>query len=204
MRGSTWQRGVKTGCRLGLAALGLGLAATACGGGGSSYNGPISFTPDVPAHVTTPWQSGQTINVTVAPNSTLSLSNLEKVGGFHGEPAIHMEECDDPGGLVSKLPKVPTFHCDGSTIATTSAVNADGSLVIDNFEVFAIPDKVSLGEDAGTLPTCGTAANQCVLYVGPNQLDFTKPHLFSAPFLVTPDANDKPSALGAPRRVATP
>lgn len=200
-----WVRATGIGLRLGFAALLFGLLATACGGGGSPLdNGTVSLTADVPANATTPWQSGQTIDVTVAPNSTLSLSNLEKAGGFKGEPAIRVEECDDPKGLTSNLPKTPTYHCDGSTIATTSAVNADGSLTIDNFEVFALPDKVTLGEGTAGVPRCGTQANQCVLYIGPNQLDFTKPHVFSAPFLVTANGTDKPSALGPPRTQRTP
>ena len=188
-RGRSWRR-VSAVIGMAVVASGLLTAALPFGAGAAQASDPVTIS--APAGVATPWQSGQTVTVKVAANSTLDLSNLESSGGYHGEPAIRAEECDDPGGLAANLPAVPTNHCDGSTIATTSAVNADGSLTLTSFQVFALPDKVSLGEASNGFPQCGTQANQCVLYVGPDQLDFTKPHLFSAPFLVEANGTDQP------------
>ena len=157
-------------------------------------SGPVTLTAKSPANASTPWGSGQVIDITVAPNSTLSLSNLEHQGGYTGEPAMKAVECDDPGGLAASLPDVPTFHCDGSTILSTTYINADGSFRLDNYPVYALPDSVTLGESSDGKPTCGTQSNQCVLYIGPDQEDFSKPHIFSAPFLITTNSNDKPSA----------
>ncbi len=183
---------------VGLAVLAGGLLAAACSGhaGASTLaSGPVTLTAKTPANAATPWGSGQVIDISVAPNSTLSLSNLEHEGGFTGEPAMKAVECDDPGGTKAALPSVPAYHCDGSTILSTAYINADGSFLLKSDTVYALPDSVTLGESSSGKPTCGTQANQCVLYIGPNQHDFSKPHLFSAPFLVTADANDKPSAL---------
>jgi len=184
---------------LGLAVLAGGLLAAACSnhaGASTLVSGPVTLTAKSPANASTPWGSGQVIDITVAPNSTLSLSNLEHQGGFTGEPAMKAVECDDPGGTTANLPVVPTFHCDGSTILSTTYINADGSFRLDNYPVYALPDSVTLGEASDGKPACGTQSNQCVLYIGPDQEDFSKPHLFSAPFLVTTNSNDKPSAAG--------
>ena len=37
---------------------------------------------------------------------------------------------------------------------------------------------------------CGVGNDECVLYLGPNQNDFSKPHLFSAPFSVLANGDD--------------
>jgi hypothetical protein len=186
--------------RLGLAVLAGGLLAAACSnhaGASAFVSGPVTLSAKSPANASTPWGSGQVIDITVAPNSTLSLKNLEHQGGFTGEPAMKAVECDDPGGSTANLPDDPTFHCDGSTILSTTYINADGSFRLDNYPVYALPDSVTLGESSDGKPICGTQSNQCVLYIGPNQEDFSKPHIFSAPFLVTANSNDKPSAAAA-------
>ena len=84
----------------------------------------------------------------------------------------------------------PHDNCDGSTILSTSAVNADGSFLISSYTVYALPDNISLGEPSTQKPVCGVAPNYCVLYIGPAQTDFSKPHLFSAPFQVLANADD--------------
>jgi hypothetical protein len=181
----------------GLALLAGGMLAAACSGGAGAstlVSGPVTLAANSPANASTPWGSGQVIDITVAPNSTLSLSNLEHQGGFTGEPAMKAVECNDPGGSTANLPTAPTFHCDGSTILSTAYINADGSFRLDNYPLYALPDSVTLGESSNGKPTCGTQSNQCVLYIGPDQEDFSKPHLFSAPFLITTNSNDKPSA----------
>ncbi len=191
---------------MGLALLTAGVLAAACSnhaGASTLTSGAVTLTATSPANATTPWGSGQVIEVTVAPNSTLSLSNLESQGGLTGEPAMKVEECDDPDGSVAKLPTVPMFHCDGSTILSTSYINKDGSFLLKNYAIYALPDSVTLGESSDGVPKCGTAPNYCVLYVGPNQLDFAKPHLFSAPFLVTSNSTDKPTAIGSASTTGT-
>ena len=183
---------------LGLVACGVIAAACSSGAGASTLaNGPVTLKAIGGSSDTTPWASGQTIDVTVTANGTLSLSNLESKGGFTGEPAIKVEECDDPGGQASNLPTVPTNNCDGQTIQSTSYVNADGSFVIRSYHVYALPDSTTFGESGNGRPVCGTSQDQCVLYIGPNQLDFSKPHLFSAPFLVTANSNDQGSSGGS-------
>ena len=137
-----------------------------------------------------PYSSGQTIDISVAANSTLSLSNLETNGGYSGEPAMKAVECADPEGLSANLPSTPVGHCDGQTLLSTSAVNADGSFTINNYGIFALPDSATFGENPNSAPVCGVGNDECVLYLGPNQNDFSKPHLFSAPFSVLANGDD--------------
>jgi hypothetical protein len=181
----------------GLAVVIGGVLAAACSnhaGASTLVSGPVTLTATTPANAGTPWGSGQVIDITVGKNSTLSLSNLEHQGGFTGEPSMKAVECDDPGGSKANLPTAPSYNCDGSTILSTAYINADGSFRLDNYPVYALPDTVTLGESEYGKPSCGNQGHQCVLYIGPDQNDFSKPHLFSAPFLVTADGNDKPSA----------
>ena len=51
------------------------------------------------------------------------------------------------------------------------------------FTIYALPDPTDLGASNGTV--CDDAEHQCVLGFFSNQNDFSKPHLFSAPFQVT-------------------
>jgi hypothetical protein len=177
-----------------------GVFAGACAnhaGASTLVLGPVTLTPTSSGPASTLLESGQTVNIAVAPNSTLKLSNLMSNGGFTGEPAMKAEECDDPGGLKANLPTEPKYHCDGSTILSTSYVNADGSFRLDKYPIYALPDSITLGESPGQKPVCGTGTNECVLYIGPNQEDFSKPHLFSAPFSVAANSNDRGASLGS-------
>lgn len=182
-------------------ALGLllgGVIATACSNSANAFplvNGPVSITPTTSISAGENLQSGQTIDITVAANSTLDKASLSAAGFPGGVAVMRAVECDDPDGLVSKLPDAEAYHCDGNTLVATSYVNTDGSFKIDSYVVYSLPDKPTFDESPDSLPVCGTQANQCVLYIGPNPQDFTKPHLFSAPFLVTPTTNDQ--GLGA-------
>ncbi len=144
----------------------------------------------------TPYSSGQQINVVVSENPTLNLTNLE-ANGYTGEPHMVAEECDDPGGTTAGLPAIPTNNCDSQTILSTTAVNSDGSFQFSStnttpnpYTVYWLPDNATFGEPSTNLPTCGTAPNFCVLYLGPDQTNFAKPHLWSAPFLVTNNGDD--------------
>jgi len=171
-----------------------GFLATACSnnaGASTFVNGPVTLTPTTPLASGQNLSSGQTIDISVSANSTLDQSSLAAAGIPSGVAVMRALECDDPNGLTSKLPTSEAYHCDGNTLMATSYVNADGSFKIDDFVVYSLPDKPTFDEGSGSLPVCGTEANQCVLYIGPNPQDFTKPHLFSAPFLVTPTANDQ-------------
>ena len=110
---------------------------------------------------------------------------------------MKVEECDDPGGTTAGLPSVPTNNCDSQTLGTTTAVNADGSFSFSNtntpanpYTVYWLPDNTTFGEPSDNVPTCGTAPNYCVLYLGPAQTNFADPHLFSAPFSITNNGDD--------------
>jgi hypothetical protein len=174
-----------------LLALGAPLALLAGRAGAATLvSGPVTLTTIGTVTTGTPYASGQSINISVAANSTLSLANLETAGGYTGEPAMKAVECDDPGGLVANLPATPTGNCDGQTVLSTSAVNADGSFTISNYKIYWLPDNATFGESPTQTPTCGTPPDDCVLYLGPNQNDFSKPHIFSAPFLVSNNGDD--------------
>jgi hypothetical protein len=129
------------------------------------------------------YSSGQTINVIVPANSLfVSTSN------------VNIVECAAPSGV---LPTVPA-ECDGNTIqGETILPNTDGDINLQTqgyglYPVYALPDMISLGESSSSAVTCGdTAATECVLYIGENQGDFTAPHVFSQPFFIAANSDDK-------------
>ena len=128
----------------------------------------------------TPYSSGQIVNLQVAANTTLNAAAL--AAATYSGP-IHFLECADPGGLVANLPTKPS-QCEPGTIDTSVAAS-DGSLNLTGthgYTILALPDP-NLGSGNGL--TCGYAPNQCVVGIFANQNDFTKPHLFSAPFVVS-------------------
>ncbi len=132
-----------------------------------------SFTAD------TPFSSGQVISVVIPANST-----------FTAGAGISIEECAAPGGVVPTQPS----DCDGITHqGDTVTAGSDGSVDYTDtppdsgYTIYAIPDP-SIG-DTGTAPVCNLS-NECVLYIGENQNDFTQPHFFSQPFYVTPTPGD--------------
>ncbi len=172
-----------------VAALPVALVLSGPASADTLTSGPVTLTTTGSVTSGAPYSSGQVINISVAANSTLSLTNLES-NGYTGEQAMKAVECDDPGGLTTNLPAFPTNNCDGQTILSTSAVNSDGSFTISNYSVYWLPDNPVFGESSTQKPTCGTAPDYCVLYIGPNQNDFSKPHIFSAPFLVTNNGDD--------------
>jgi len=129
------------------------------------------------------YSSGQQINVVVPANSLfVSTSN------------VNIVECAAPSGVLPTLPN----ECDGNTIqGPTILPNADGSINLQTqgyglYQVFALPDSISLGESPSSAVKCGdTAATECVLYIGENQGDFTAPHVFSQPFFIAANSDDK-------------
>ena len=122
-----------------------------------------------------PFSSGQDINVVIPANNNLPTSTN-----------VNIVECSAPGGVVPTSPSA----CDGETIQGASIhPNADGSVNLHAetnslFTVYALPDFATLQETSG--PACDLS-NECVLYVGDNQNDFTVPHYWSQPFYVNPN-----------------
>ncbi len=148
--------------------------------------------PVQPSTAGIPFASGQSIDVVIPANSAFA-------GSFSN---INIIECAAPNGTIPTLPSA----CDGSTVqGSTILPNADGSFTYTGYQLFALPDSVTLGEASGG-PACGkTAATECILYIGNNQLDFTAPHLWSAPFFIAPNATDSgtPAGDGSPPATAT-
>jgi hypothetical protein len=132
---------------------------------------------------TSPLADGQVVDVSVAPNSTLGRSSLEGAGFPSGAVPIKVLECADLDGQAANLPKKPT-DCEPATIRAVAGAAADGSVVVKGLTIYALPDEADLGVPNGTV--CDNTEHQCVLGIFSNQNDFTKPHLFSAPFQVTP------------------
>ena len=168
----------------------LGLVATADAAGPTSGSivsnaaQPLTgYTPGIP------FASGQNINVVIPSNATFSSTD----GFNNNSSAIFILECSAPNGVIPTQPSV----CDGNTINGNTILPAtDGSFSYTNYTLYATPDSVSLGENSSS-PACGdTAATECILYIGNDQLDFTKPHLWSAPFYIVPSANDAGTPAG--------
>lgn len=127
----------------------------------------------------TPFSSGQNINVVIPANSAFASPD--------NTSAINILECAAPNGVIP----TQTTACDGNTIqGPTVTANADGSFTLTGYTVYALPDSVSLGEGPGGV-TCGnTLATECILYIGNNQNNFTAPHLWSQPFLISANGTD--------------
>jgi hypothetical protein len=91
-------------------------------------------------------------------------------------------ECADPGGTAANLPTA-FIDCDGNTIqGDTVSVQANGSFAESSYTIYSLPNSV-LGESSTNVPVC-SASQACVLFVGEDQNDFSKPKVFSAPFFV--------------------
>jgi hypothetical protein len=118
------------------------------------------------------YSSGQEVTVSVGPNSV-----------FQSGRKVNILECADPGGTTADLPKDDST-CDGNTIqGSTVLVQSDGSITSGQYTLYALPSP-TLGESSTDQPVCNQS-NECVLYVGENQNDFTQPKLFSAPFSIS-------------------
>jgi hypothetical protein len=132
------------------------------------------------------YENNQTITVAVGPNSL-----------FHPGARIVIIECADPGGDAAHLP-VSFDTCDENTVqGDTVSVATNGSFSEPSYSIYSTPNS-AFGEPADWQPICN-ATNQCVLYVGENQNDFTQPKLFSVPFAVSGTA----ASAAAPASVAT-
>jgi hypothetical protein len=140
---------------------------------------PNAAQPVAPFTAGQPFDSGQTINVVIPANSAFAAPD--------NSTAKKILECSAPNGVVPTNPAA----CDGNTVQGPSVVSlADGSFTLQNYQLFALPDSVSLAEGPGG-PVCGnTLATECILFIGDNQNDFTTPHLWSQPFLINANGND--------------
>lgn len=136
-----------------------------------------SATPSGTYSLGAPFSSGQAVQVQIPANSVLQPGH-----------AVNILECSDPGGSPANLP-TSIADCDGNTIqGPTVLVNGDGSVNVSGYPVYALPD-VNIGDTPTQTPVCNVS-NPCVLYIGQAQNDFTQPHVFSAPFVVAPNASD--------------
>jgi hypothetical protein len=162
-------------------------------GASSLSNGTVTIEGPGNTVATNPLSNHQNVTVSVAPNSTLSRSSLEAAGFPSGAVLIKILECADPGGLAANLPKSER-QCEPETIDPNGTADENGSMVESGYEIFALPDEAELGPSSGTV--CDLE-HQCVLGIFTNQLDFTKPHLFSAPFLVTPTITSASTSSGS-------
>jgi len=136
-------------------------------------SGCVDDTATVPASgytAGTPFSSGQQITVTVPANTI-----------FSSTTNLNIVECAAPGGVIPTA----TSACDGNTINGNSLKPAaNGSVSYLHYPIYALPDYTNLLETSGP-PFCNLG-NECVLYIGTNQNDFTQPHVWSSPFYVNP------------------
>ncbi len=165
--------------------------------GADLVNGPITLgTADSTGTVTPgmPYSSGQSIDVTVAANSTMNAAALTGAG-ISTTSNFFILECTDTNGT---LPSAPT-NCEAATVATTSH-GTDGSFNATGANTFSVEDLPNAALGSATMVgKCDVAPNTCVLGVfsenpwsGPsaNPAAFTTPHLFSAAFNVDVPAGD--------------
>jgi hypothetical protein len=118
------------------------------------------------------FHSGQSVTVSMGPNKI-----------FKPNVRLNIVQCADPGGTKANLP-VKFASCDEDTIqANTILPAANGSFSYRGYAIYQLPS-ATLGEGKTYLPICNTT-HKCVLYVGEDQTDFTKPKVFSHAFVVT-------------------
>jgi hypothetical protein len=143
----------------------------------------VVITPVAGPAAPAPFQDGEVVKLSVKSNST-----------FTPGTRVNILECADPEGTSANLPK-DIGSCDGLTIQPdTVLVQPDGAITVPQYTIYRLPNSV-LGEQSNALPVCDDA-NQCVLYVGQDQNDFTQPKIFSTPFTVA-------ASTAAPSTVTT-
>jgi hypothetical protein len=176
--------------RLGRAAVGAGLMLLVVALVVGLRSGPAAASAATLTLQPAPgaYHSGESIDVSVGPNSV-----------FAPNARIVIIECAAPGGQVP----IDDSTCDGNTVQGDSVlVGSDGSFTEPAYTLYALPS-TSLNEQANHLPVCN-ATSECVLYIGEDQNDFTKPKIFSPTFTVTPAAQSPaPSPGGGTGSTAT-
>jgi hypothetical protein len=135
------------------------------------------------------YHDGQTVAVSVGPNSL-----------FVPNTRVVILECADPGGSAANLP-TSLSNCDENTVqGETVLVQANGSISEKSYPLYALPS-ATLGEQSNWQPVC-SATQQCVLFVGEDQNDFTKPKVLSQPFSISGGGaapqGSSPTAAGTP------
>ncbi len=158
-------------------------------------NGPVTLSTIGTVTSGTPYSSGQVISITVAANTTMDNASLVAAGFPSGAVAIKALECADLDGTTANLPTKP-IECDPNTISSITGANADGSFNFSSYPVYALPDNILLGEGSTATPVCGLAPNYCVIGLFSNQNDFSKPLIFSAPFVMAANSDDGGEAPG--------
>jgi len=132
--------------------------------------------------------------VTLTPSSGFQDQQIIEVSGganslFTANQSVKILECSV--GATSDA------DCDGDTINADSVLTkTDGSFDYKSYELFLLPSS-ALEEPADNKPVCN-ATHQCELYVGLDQTNFTKPHVFSAPFTISASSatGSSPSSSG--------
>lgn len=137
---------------------------------GAEIPGAATPTDNYPSGA--PFFNGQEIDIRIPANSI-----------FQSGLKVNILECSDPGGSTGNLPS-SINNCDGNTIqGNTVLINRDGSVDLNRYPVYALPNFPQLGESKTGQPVCNLS-HACVLYIGENQESFTAPHYFSQPFYV--------------------
>jgi hypothetical protein len=162
--------------------------------GASPLTNSIVAIRDGSSVATNPLLHHQNVTVSVSANSTLNVKALDAAGFPSGAVLIKIQECADPGGSTANLPTQPT-QCDPTTLVANASAQSDGSLTFPGYTIYALPDVAEIGPSNGTV--CDME-HWCVIGLFSNQHDFTKPHLFSAPFLI-----DKTSTTGGAASTST-
>jgi hypothetical protein len=155
----------------------VGVLASHAGAAGLS-NGPVTIQTSSGSTAQSPLADQQVVNVSVGPNSTLSRSSLEAAGFPSGVVGTKVIQCADPGGQVPQN----LSSCAATTLVNGNGPQENGSVSIQGVIIYTLPDVALLGPSNGTVCDAG---HECVLGIFSNQEDFSKPHLFSAPFEVT-------------------
>jgi hypothetical protein len=147
----------------------VGILAAGCSSSSATSQSAVTVNGSTSSSA---FHDGESVTVSVGPNKI-----------FTPHLRVNILECADPGGLKSKLP-TQFLDCDGNTIEANSILPAsNGSFTEKGYVIYRLPS-VTLGEGKTYTPVCDTT-HQCVLYVGQDQDDFSKPKEFSAPFTVT-------------------
>jgi hypothetical protein len=143
-----------------------------CPARGDAATPAVTIAPRQGTSAPGSYQDGEVVTVSVKDNST-----------FTPGSKVNILECADPQGTAANLPK-SINTCDGDTIqGDTVLVQPGGGISESHYTIYLLPSTV-LGERPDGQPVCN-GTNECVLYVGQNQNDFTQPKLFSPPFTVT-------------------
>lgn len=155
---------------LGMACL-VGLLAAGCSGNSSSATTPSPVQINGSASVGS-FSNNEQVTVSIGANKILL-----------PHQKVLMIQCADPGGKASNLPTQYLNSCDSNTLQGDTVIpNSDGSFSYSGYVMNKLPS-TELGEVSDALPVCDES-HYCVLYVGQDWSDFSKPKVFSAPFTV--------------------